>query len=92
VNDWTDGYVADIEYTYGYFGELNPLRTALLFLNAGLMPPKIQTACELGFGQGVSVNVHAAASDVQHSRSTNGDRPGQTTITLVAIPDFVVRP
>jgi hypothetical protein len=60
VSDWTDGYVADIDYTYGYFGELNPLRTALLFLNAGLMPPKIQTACELGFGQGVSVNVHAA--------------------------------
>jgi SAM-dependent methyltransferase len=65
VSDWTYGYVADIDYTYGYYGELNPLRTALPFLNAGLVPPKIETACELGFGQGVSVNFHASASDVQ---------------------------
>jgi len=65
VSDWTYGYVADIDYTYGYFPELNPLRTVLPFLNAGLVPPKIETACELGFGQGISVNFHAAASDVQ---------------------------
>jgi SAM-dependent methyltransferase len=64
VSDWTHGYVADIDYTYGYYGELNPLRTALPFLNTGLAPPKIESACELGFGQGVSVNVHAAASNV----------------------------
>jgi hypothetical protein len=24
--EWTGGYVADIGYTYGYYGELNPLR------------------------------------------------------------------
>lgn len=65
MSDWTDGYVADIDYTYGYFSELNPLRTALPFLNAGLAPPKIETACELGYGQGVSVNFHAAASDIE---------------------------
>jgi len=28
-------------------------------------PPKVATACELGFGQGVSVNMHAAASTAQ---------------------------
>ena len=65
MRDWTDGYIADIDYTYGYSVELNPLRTALPFLNAGLAPPKIETACELGFGQGVSVNFHAATSDIQ---------------------------
>jgi SAM-dependent methyltransferase len=64
VSDWTYGYVAEIGYTYGYYGELNPLRIALPFLNVGLAPPEIATACELGFGQGVSANIHAAASDI----------------------------
>lgn len=64
MNEWADGYVADIGYTYGYYPELNPLRVRLAFLNAGLQPPAIGTACELGFGQGVSINLHAAASGV----------------------------
>lgn len=64
MTDWTDGYVADIGYTFGYYAELNPLRTTLSFLNAGLEAPTIKNACELGFGQGVSVNFHAAGSAV----------------------------
>lgn len=65
MSDWTAGYVADIGYTYGYYSELNPLRTRLALLNAGWAAPDLITdgaACELGFGQGVSINVHAAAS------------------------------
>src|SRR3989338_706449 len=62
MTDWTAGYVADIGYTYGYYTELNPLRLRLAFLNAGLDFPKAGSACELGFGQGMSVNLHAAAS------------------------------
>lgn len=65
MSDWTGGYVADIDYTYGYYQELNPLRVALAFANAGLEMPQMGVACELGFGQGVSANVHAAASTVQ---------------------------
>jgi SAM-dependent methyltransferase len=64
VDDWSDGYVSEIGYTFGYYGELNPRRIAVPFLNVGLAPPPIATACELGFGQGLSVNIHAAASDV----------------------------
>ncbi len=60
--DWSEGYVADISYTYGYYPELNPLRIKLAFLHEGLVFPEIGTACELGFGQGVSTNIHAAAS------------------------------
>ena len=67
MTDWTSGYVADIGYTYGYYTELNPLRIQLAFLNAGLVPPTVGTACELGFGQGMSANIHAAASVVQWS-------------------------
>lgn len=65
MSDWTAGYMADIGYTYGYYTELNPLRVRLAFLNAGLVPPEVGSACELGFGQGMSANLHAAASVVQ---------------------------
>jgi len=62
MTDWTAGYIADIGYTFGYYTELNPLRASLAFLNVGLVPPGSGTHCELGFGQGVSANIHAAAS------------------------------
>jgi len=65
MTDWTSGYVADIGYTYGYYDMLNPLRANLALLKEGLAPPRVATACELGFGQGLSINVHGAASDVQ---------------------------
>lgn len=64
MSDWTSGYVADIGYTFSYHAELNPLRGRLAFLNAGLAFPQIRTACDLGFGQGMSVNIHAAAAPV----------------------------
>ena len=64
MTDWTAGYLTDVGYTYGYYTELSPLRVALPFINAGIAFPKVETACELGFGQGLSVNFHAAASGV----------------------------
>ena len=65
MTDWTEGYRADIDYTYGYYSELNPLRAELSLLAAGIAPPQITTACELGFGQGLSLNIHAAASTTE---------------------------
>src|SRR5262249_45696526 len=35
----------------------------LLFLRAGLALPEVSPACELGYGQGISINIHAAGSD-----------------------------
>ncbi len=67
MTDWTAGYVADIGYTYGYYTELNALRIKLPFLAAGLVCPEIGAACELGFGQGMSVGIHAAATLTQWS-------------------------
>lgn len=61
MSDWTSGYVADIEYSAQYFLELNPARMSIALLNAGFVPPVIKNACELGFGQGLSINAHAAA-------------------------------
>lgn len=68
MSEWSDGYMADIGYTYGYYTELNPQRIRLPFLASGQAFPDIEaesgTACELGFGQGLSVTIHAAASGV----------------------------
>jgi SAM-dependent methyltransferase len=55
----------EIPYTFGYCDELNPLRAKLPLLKAGLEFPAIGNACDLGFGQGVSVNIHAAGSSVR---------------------------
>ncbi|MBP3979786.1 class I SAM-dependent methyltransferase [Acidovorax sp. JG5] len=63
--DWTAGYTAEVDYTYGYYAELNPLRMRLALLQAGLACPPVGAACELGFGQGMSVNLHAAGGGVQ---------------------------
>lgn len=77
MEDWTAGYVADIGYTYGYYAELNPQRIQLAFLNAGLAAPTVRTACELGFGQGLSANLHAAASVVEwHGTDFNPAQAG----------------
>lgn len=77
MSDWTAGYVADIGYTYGYYAELNPQRLKLAFINQGLAFPEVGTACELGFGQGISANIHAAASVAQwHGTDFNPSQAG----------------
>lgn len=59
--DWNAGYVTDVNYTFGYYGELNPFRSRLPLLLSGRHAPRMVNACELGFGQGLSVSIHAAA-------------------------------
>ncbi len=77
MTDWTAGYVADVGYTYGYYSELNPLRVRLAFLNSGLVCPEFGVACELGFGQGMSANLHSAATVVQwHGTDFNPAQAG----------------
>lgn len=62
--EWNLGYITDINYTAGYYDFLNPLRARLAFACMGLAFPEVRTACELGFGEGVSIAMHAAASEV----------------------------
>ncbi|MFA5520290.1 MAG: class I SAM-dependent methyltransferase [Castellaniella sp.] len=64
---WGEGYFTDIAYTYGYYREVSPLfqRFCLLLRGqAAMVPDNGPDAwhCELGYGQGVSVNIHAAAN------------------------------
>lgn len=64
MTQWTGGYVAGIDYTHGYYRELGPLHAAMALAHAGVPMAPVATACELGFGQGLSTNIHAAASAV----------------------------
>ena len=63
--DWADGYVSDVTYSHGYYHELSPpfIRFFLL-VNGHAMPGdgSAYTYCELGYGQGLSANIHAAAN------------------------------
>ena len=63
--DWTAGYVTELEYTYGYYRELSPSLLRLACLSAGVAPPSAKPLryLELGYGQGLSINIHAAALD-----------------------------
>jgi SAM-dependent methyltransferase len=61
---WNEGYFTDVGYTYGYYREINPVfqRYCLLLRGLGGVESANAYHCELGFGQGVSVNIHAAAN------------------------------
>jgi hypothetical protein len=62
--DWTGGYVTGVEYTHGYYRELSPTLLRLVCLVAGVAPPATEQLryLELGYGQGLSINIHAAAN------------------------------
>ncbi len=62
MSDWTAGYRTDTEYLHAYHGEVNPLRARIALTNAGIACPAFHNAIELGYGQGLSVNLHAAGS------------------------------
>ena len=64
MNSWDKGYVSEIDYTYGYYTELNPYRLMFAANYLGYKAPTINTACELGFGQGVSLNINAASQPI----------------------------
>lgn len=65
TTNWTDGYQTEVNYTYGYYRDLSPNYQKFCLLLNGVDCPTstaTQAHCELGFGQGVSLNIHAAAS------------------------------
>ena len=62
---WNEGYFTDVGYTYGYYREINPVFQRFCLLVNGFAAPEPSPDdhhCELGFGQGVSINIHAAAN------------------------------
>ncbi len=64
MSNWTGGYVSEIPYTHSFFRELTPSVLRLSTLLAGCEPPS-ETGfnyCELGFGQGMTACLLAAAN------------------------------
>ena len=62
---WSQGYVTGVGYTYGYHRETSPVFQRFCLLLRGQAsddPGEAAAYCELGFGQGVSVNINAAAN------------------------------
>jgi SAM-dependent methyltransferase len=57
---WSEGYATGATYSHHYFDDLNPLRAAFVMLLEGLDGPPPGPCCELGFGQGLSLAMHAA--------------------------------
>jgi Predicted methyltransferase regulatory domain/Methyltransferase domain len=63
---WNSGYIAEIDYTHGYYAEISPNLIDYCLLLRGIAPPDRSgkmTYLELGFGQGLATNIHAAATD-----------------------------
>lgn len=63
MSAWTEGYVAEIPYTPGYYRELSPALIALNLAIRGYASPDIAQPfnyCELGYGLGLSLTLHAA--------------------------------
>ncbi|QDG74944.1 class I SAM-dependent methyltransferase [Labrenzia sp. PHM005] len=81
MQDWSDGYVADIEYNHGFYRELAPAHLSFASLTQGFRTPSPERAlnyCELGCGQGVSMNILAAANPHISFYATDFN-PGQIT-------------
>lgn len=65
MSSWTSGYVADMGYTHGFYRELTPTLLSFVALTRGQRGPDVTgplTYCELGCGQGFSMNLLAAAN------------------------------
>lgn len=63
MSDWSAGYVAELDYTHGYYRELSPSHLSLALLSKAVSATRNPRPryLELGFGQGLSLNIHAAA-------------------------------
>lgn len=62
---WTSGYVSELDYTHGYYREMSPLLLELAMASR-LQAHSVRRPLrylELGFGQGLSLNIHAAANE-----------------------------
>lgn len=63
MRGWTDGYVTEIGYTYSFHPELQPWPMAeALGDRSPIQPGQPFDYCELGFGQGFSLALLAAAN------------------------------
>lgn len=74
MNNWASGYVADLDYTAGFYEHMTPVKLTFALLAKGLAAPDIGSPynyCELGCGHGVTVNVMGAANPMGNFWATD---------------------
>jgi predicted O-methyltransferase YrrM len=96
--DWNAGYIADLEYTAGFYREQSPAYLNFVCVLNGYEPIALDrpyTYFELGFGRGLTVNVQAAANPAGQFYATDfnpahvsgarqmADQAGLTNLTLL---------
>jgi SAM-dependent methyltransferase len=103
VGDRAEGYVTELPYTLGYYPELNPRRINETLTAAGFGAVSIHRACELGFGRGLSLAIHAIAGDaewwgndllpahVEEVRELTRDLPGRPEVFDQTFVEFCSR-
>lgn len=103
---WTDGYYTGTEYTSGYYPNLAPDHLRFVCQAAGVRCriPDQPTYLELGFGRGVSVNIHASANagvfwgvdfnpaHVAHAERLAEASGADVVLSEEGFADFCVRP
>ncbi|MBK8530136.1 MAG: methyltransferase regulatory domain-containing protein [Rubrivivax sp.] len=64
MSDWNEGYITDVDYTYGFYKEMAPAAIRFALLAAGYESPPVDrfNYCELGYGQGAGLALLAAAN------------------------------
>lgn len=63
--EWSEGYVSDVNYTFGFYRELAPVHIQQVATMRRVLSPSPAAPlnyCELGCGQGYTTNVLAAAN------------------------------
>ena len=65
MTDWSSGYVSSIDYTQGYYGEISLPWLEFSMLSSRHAIKEVRTACELGFGQGLSMIINSVATDTE---------------------------
>lgn len=65
-DNWSSGYITDLQYTHGFYKELSPTHLRFAALSSGFRTHTDiadgMAYCELGCGQGVTANILAAAN------------------------------
>ena len=89
MNSWNEGYFTDSTYTFGYYRDINPTWQKFCLLANGFTADESDensAHCELGYGQGVSANIHAAATqgkyfgtDFNPSHAAHANELGKTS-------------
>ncbi|MEY3338818.1 MAG: hypothetical protein RL245_1810, partial [Pseudomonadota bacterium] len=95
--------MTELPYTLGYYPELNPRRINETLTAAGFGAVSIHRACELGFGRGLSLAIHAIAGDaewwgndllpahVEEVRELTRDLPGRPEVFDQTFVEFCSR-